>query len=232
MTKKSAFFVTPIGKENSPARERADRVLEFVLEPVLGEKFEIVRADHVTSIGSINHDIVHRLHASDLVVADLTDTNPNVMYEVGIRHAFNLPIVQLAQKDQDLPFDLGNERTIFFDLGDIRDVERAKKQIAATAHTAMNESYLGPVMRALGLSAIYSKDKTVAEALESLGDKIDDLESSIAEMLVFDVSVDANLAGDDAERLHHIHDVLSSVRPYEAERMFETLRRIAFKKQP
>lgn len=231
MAKKNTFFVTPIGKEGSPQRERADRVLEFVLDPILRDDYDIVRADHVTSIGSINHDIIHRLHASDLVVADLTGTNANVMYEVGIRHSFNLPIVQIAQKDQALPFDLGSERTIFFDLGDIRDVENAKRQIAATARTAMNESYLGPVQRALGLSAIYSKDQTVAQALESLGDKIEDLESSISEMLVFDVAVDANLAGKDSEHLQHVYEVLSSVRPYEAERMFETLRRLSLKRE-
>ena len=47
-------------------------------------------------------------------------------------------------------------------------------------------------------------------------------------MLVFDVAVDANLADRDAEMLRHVYDVLSGIRPYEAERLFSTLRRLAF----
>ena len=231
MSKKTAFFVTPIGEEKSEARERADRILEFVLIPILANEYEIIRADHVTSIGSINHDIIHRLHASDLVVADLTGTNANVMYEIGIRHAFNLPIVQFCQKNQKLPFDLGTERTIFFDLSDVKDVDQAKRKIQTTVATAMNETYLGPVQRALGLSALYRKDKTVAEAIETLSEKIEDLEEKVTEMLVFDVAVEAKLPNDEAGHLRHIYDVLASVRPYEAERMFDTLRRLAFKKE-
>lgn len=227
MPKSSAFFVTPIGNEASPERSRSDKLLEFVLLPTLGEEYEIVRADHVTSIGSINHDIIERLVQSDLVIADLTGTNPNVMYEIGIRHAFNKPIVQIAQKEQKLPFDLGAERTIFFDILDLRDVESAKKKIVATVASAKGQGYLGPVQRTLGLSALYRRDRTVAEAIETLSEKIDEIEESIQSMLVFDVSVDANLAGDDANKLDHIFQVMSAVRPYEAERLFETLRKLS-----
>ena len=231
MAKKTAFFVTPIGKERSEPRERADRILEYVLNPILANNYDIVRADHVTSIGSINHDIIHRLHASDLVIADLTGANANVMYEIGIRHAFNLPIVQLCQNDQELPFDLGTERTIFFDLSDVKDVDQAKRRLKTTVVTAMSENYLGPVQRTLGLSAIYRKDKTVAEAIDTLSEKIEELEASVTEMLVFDVAVEAKLPDDETGKLQHIYDVLASVRPYEAERMFDTLRRLAFKKE-
>lgn len=227
MSKRTAFFVTPIGKDGSQERRRSDSVLDHVLLPVLDETYDILRADHVTSIGSINHDIIERLVKSDLVIADLTGTNPNVMYEIGIRHAFNKPIVQIAQTGQMLPFDLGQERTIFFDLTDLQDVAIAKKQIAATVKTAENQNYLGPVMRTLNLSAIYKDDRSVATAISDLGDKIDDLEESITSMLVFDVAVDANLSGKDAEKLDHVFAVLSSLRPYEAERLFETLRKLA-----
>ncbi|MCU0815350.1 MAG: hypothetical protein MUF74_02370 [Cypionkella sp.] len=227
MSKKSAFFVTPIGQENSAERDRSDKILEYVLSPALGESFELVRADHVTSIGSINHDIIERLVNSDLVIADLTGTNANVMYEIGIRHSFNLPIVQIAQKGQKLPFDLGTERTIFFDLTDIREVEVAKRTLLATVNTAMSQSYSGPVDRTLKRSAVFPKDRTIAEAIETLSEKIEDVETSIQSMLVFDVAVDAKLSEGDAERLRHVYDILSSVRPYEAERMFDTLRRLS-----
>ena len=49
---------------------------------------------------------------ADLVVADLTDHNPNVFYELAIRHALQLPLVQLIDSAQDLPFDIKAMRTV------------------------------------------------------------------------------------------------------------------------
>jgi hypothetical protein len=151
------------------------------------------------------------------------------MYEIGIRHAFNEPIVQICQSNQNLPFDLGQERTIFFDLTDLAAVEDAKSKISAMVKTAMSQTYIGPVKRALNIRAVSRTDYSVAEALKDLSEKIEELEDSIASMLVFDVAVDATLSGKDGEKLDHVYEVLSAVRPYEAEKLFETLRRLAKK---
>lgn len=221
---KQAFFVTPIGRESSPERQRSDNVLEFVLKPVFGNEFEIIRADHVTSMGSINHDIIERLVESDLVIADLTGTNPNVMYEIGIRHAFNLPIIQIAQKDQNLPFDLGQERTIFIDINDIRDVERAKHILESALTSTTKKSYLGPVARAIKYAPLHRDDSSISEALVSIIDKIESLEFTLDN---FQVELDPELSFSDQKKLDHIYEVLSPVRPYEAELMFEALRKIA-----
>lgn len=230
MKKSVAFFVTPIGNDGSDERGRSDRVLEYVLKPTIGNDYDIIRADNITSLGSINHDIIHHLYKSDLVIADLTGTNPNVMYEIGIRHAFNRPIIQIAQSGQKLPFDLGTERTIFFNLNDLRDVDAAKKKIQTTVITSRSESYSGPVQRTLALSAVYNEDRTIAEAIEELGEKIEDLESNIASMLSLELDVNASLSHGERDMLQHIYDVLAPLRPYEAERMLQTLRKITFGK--
>lgn len=91
----------------------------------------------------------------------------------------------------------------------------------------MSQNYIGPVKRALNTSAVFKTDYSIAEALTDLGEKIEELEESIASMLVFDVAVDATLSGKDGEKLDHIYEVLSAVRPYEAEKLFETLRRLS-----
>ena len=58
------------------------------------------------SRGSITKDIIERLYSCSIVFADLTDSNPNVMYELGVRHAFKKPSVMVKQKHSDIPFDV------------------------------------------------------------------------------------------------------------------------------
>ncbi|KYK33270.1 MAG: hypothetical protein AYK19_14080 [Theionarchaea archaeon DG-70-1] len=51
----------------------------------------------------------------DLVIADLTEKNPNVFYELAIRHAVRKPVVQIIKHDEKIPFDVVTQRTIHYD---------------------------------------------------------------------------------------------------------------------
>ena len=57
-------------------------------------------------------DIIRPLHEADIVLADLTGLNPNVMYELGVAHSFNKKTIIITQDDlSNLPFDLKQYRT-------------------------------------------------------------------------------------------------------------------------
>lgn len=222
---KQAFFVTPIGEQGSDERERADSVLKHVLTPALSD-YEIIRADKIENPGSINVDIIERLYKSDLVVADLTGFNPNVMYEVGVRHSFNLPIIQFAQQGQRLPFDLATERTIFFDLAKLDSVEEAKNRIgAAEAAISGGEKYLGPVSRALNVAAVFSDESDIAQAIETLSDQIEALGES---MWQYSGSID-NFDRDAEYKLSHLFNLVSGLTTYEAEKLVRHAKTIAKK---
>jgi uncharacterized protein YoxC len=60
-------------------------------------------------------DIIQQMFDADLVVADLTDCNPNVCYELGIRHCAQKPTIHLIKTGQLPPFDLGGNKVIFVD---------------------------------------------------------------------------------------------------------------------
>ena len=66
---------------------------------------------------------------SPLVIADLTDSNPNVFYELAIRHAIRKPYIQVISEGQKIPFDLSGIRTIVIDITDLDNVENAKKEM-------------------------------------------------------------------------------------------------------
>jgi len=64
-----------------------------------------------------------------LVIADLTGSNPNVFYELAIRHGIRKPYIQMINKGERIPFDIKGIRTIEIDLADLDSVEKAKTRI-------------------------------------------------------------------------------------------------------
>ena len=67
--------------------------------------------------------------------------NPNVFYEIGLRHACKLPIVQIIQKGDKLPFDIGQVNTVVIDNTDLHSfvpkMETFRAEIAALARRAI-----------------------------------------------------------------------------------------------
>lgn len=91
--------------------------------------YEAVRADEIAEPGSITTQIMQRIFDDDLVIADLTDHNPNVFYELSVRHAIGRPFVQIITEGQDIPFDVQGMRLIFYDLTKPASVHKAKADI-------------------------------------------------------------------------------------------------------
>lgn len=119
----SCFVITPIGEDGSPERKHADAVLKHLIEPVLSDVgIAALRADKITKPGIINKQIVAQLAYSKLCIADLSFNNPNAFYEMGVRHAFKLPMIQIIRKGDRIPFDVAPGRTIQIDCSDAYSV--------------------------------------------------------------------------------------------------------------
>lgn len=116
----TCFYIAPIGDENSEARKHSDLFLGSIVEPAL-EPFQlkVVRADAIDKPGIITRQIIDYIMRSRLVIADLSFHNPNVFYELALRHAVKLPIVQLIRASDRVPFDVNQMRTIQIDTTDI-----------------------------------------------------------------------------------------------------------------
>src|SRR5260370_617275 len=128
---KSCFVISPIGSESSDARRRSDQVLKHIFKAALEPLgYKVIRADEISAPGSITLQILDRILESELVIADLTDHNPNVFYELAVRHASTKPVIHLIDKQQKIPFDVADLRAIYFDLH-LDDPDRAKAEIVA-----------------------------------------------------------------------------------------------------
>jgi hypothetical protein len=130
------FVIGPIGDDNSLERKHADLLLHGVIKQVLeAEEFgyTVKRADEDADPGMIGDRVISDIIHADLVVADLTDLNPNAFYELGIRHSIEKPTIHVAKSGTRLPFDNVSHRTIFVDLTDWHSTERSRSQLAASA---------------------------------------------------------------------------------------------------
>lgn len=140
----TCFYVTPIGEESSEQRKHSDLFLSSIVEPAL-EQFQltVVRADAIDKPGTITRQIIEYLIRSRLVVADLSFHNPNVFYELAIRHAARLPVVQIVRSADRIPFDLNQARTIKIDTSDIYSLvprlEIYKSEIASQVRRALED---------------------------------------------------------------------------------------------
>jgi hypothetical protein len=117
----TCFVIGPIGNRHaaigSTDRETFEeslRVMEEVIRPACS-RFGLtpVRADSLGRAGEINEQIFRRLRDDDVVIADLTGANANVMYELGLRHTRQKLTVQIGEFGR-LPFDINTIRTIQF----------------------------------------------------------------------------------------------------------------------
>jgi tetratricopeptide (TPR) repeat protein len=114
---KTCFVIMPIRKPGTQEYTDFRSLYDIVIKPPLKEAgYDVVRADDVEKGGAITADVIHRLATADLVVADLTDLNANVMYELGIRHALRrLGTVMIVDTTRTkIPFDLQQYRAIEF----------------------------------------------------------------------------------------------------------------------
>lgn len=103
----TCFYICPIGLSESATRKRSDQIFLHIVSATLAPLgYQISRADQLDQSGVITSQIIDGLLNSDLVVADLTDHNPNVYYELAVRHAVGKPFVQLIAEGQKLPFDI------------------------------------------------------------------------------------------------------------------------------
>ena len=130
------FYITPIGEDGSEQRKHSDMLLESIVSPVLEEYgLKAVRADKIDKPGIITNQILDYITKSKMVIADLSYHNPNVFYELAVRHMEGRPSIHLIRSCDKIPFDIGNFRTITMDLTDIYSfvpqMETYKSQISS-----------------------------------------------------------------------------------------------------
>jgi hypothetical protein len=134
---KLAFVIMPIKRPGTEEHQHFRALYDEVLKPTLESAgFVVQRADDIQKAGAISRDIILHLAEADLVVADLTDLNPNVYYELGVRHALRgtgTVMVLDELRTTDIPFDLSAYRVIKF-KGELFGIGRLRSELLTYAN--------------------------------------------------------------------------------------------------
>ena len=232
---KNCFVITPIGGENEPIRRHIDGVYDAAIVPVLKDSEYIPEIPHRLSMpGSINKQIIQKIYDSDLIIANLTNINPNVMYELALRHCFNKPAIIIAEEGTCLPFDINNERTIFYvnDAQGIIDLRNKLKKVISEIQT---EKYNSPVVSILGelkfeehimTESTKSKEDNYARSLQMILNRLDRIESDTRALYLDE----RNLENRFKNRIYRIYDENSSESLNGVlEALFESLKTLGVK---
>jgi hypothetical protein len=119
---RNAFVAMPYGESWSKDVEKT------ILAVGAKEKFRSVVSRNLRKPGSIIEQVWQDIRKSEVLVADLTCSNPNVYYELGLAQALGKPCILLLQKKKQIPFDIGRQRCIRYDP---KDKKHLKAELSA-----------------------------------------------------------------------------------------------------
>ena len=150
------FIIMPFGKKEGI---NFNQIYLDLIKPALQQAgLESFRADEEILPGDIRADMFQELLMADLVVADLSISNANAWYELGVRHGLRSHgIVQIRSGEARIPFDVCVDRTFHYHLkdgvpdADFLEADRAAlgKIALETLHSEPNRRPVSPVYQYL-----------------------------------------------------------------------------------
>lgn len=163
------FVIGPIGNKFAPIGDPAKDIYEdslqvfenVILPACQGLSIEPVRADQIAITGEINEQIFRHLYEDEIVIADVSGGNANVMYELGLRHTRPLLTIQIGEFGQ-LPFDVSAVRTIQFSRSD-RGLIDARKALEKALEYGLSDPGDGVTATRIWNSTTTSVEEVVIE---------------------------------------------------------------------
>ncbi len=125
--KKKCFVIMPFSTTKSCTENKWTEIFEYIIKPAIEESglgYECERS--VAGRENIVKGILDALNKANVVIADLTDNNPNVFYELGVRHTLTNRTILIAQGEEHIPFDLKPYPVAFYSESPAKIVEFKK----------------------------------------------------------------------------------------------------------
>lgn len=184
----SCFVLMPITDSAEYVTGHFARVYNYLIRPACrAAGFRAVRADEAGRTNYIAIDILQQIIHSEMVVCDLSARNPNVLYELGIRQAFNKPVTLIKDRKTERIFDIQGLRTFEYD-GELRvdQVEESVRTLAeaikSTAHAPTSD--VNSLIELLGVKPaqvpqsieLTERESLILNAIKELGDRIDKID--------------------------------------------------------
>ncbi len=114
--KKICYAIMPYGSASQEMQDHYELVFQLLIKnPAEAQGYQVIREDHLGQPGDITRNIMRHLAEGALVVADVSDQNWNVAYELGVRHALvKGGTILLCDNETKKPFDISNLKVIIY----------------------------------------------------------------------------------------------------------------------
>lgn len=129
--KEKCFVIMPISDQGDYTAGHFDKVYEQIFKPAIEEAgYESYRVDENKICDSIIGKIFHAVQECPMALCDLSNRNPNVLYELGIRQAYDKPVVLVQDEKTERIFDVSGINTVQYSSKRLYDeVLRDRKNI-------------------------------------------------------------------------------------------------------
>lgn len=123
-----------------------DKIWAGVIQQAIPEDYIFKRADELRQPGIIDKLYIEWLFTAEVVIADLTFGNPNVYYELGMRHVFSKKgTVLVAHAGSKLPFDVRNQFILYYNYFEAPSLPKFHKDLRSAIIKAYEQKEDSPV---------------------------------------------------------------------------------------
>jgi hypothetical protein len=142
MADKECFVIMPISDQEGYEPDHFKLVYEDIIKIACKNAgYTAIRADDVKQTNLIHKDILQKILETPMAICDLSSNNPNVLFELGIRQAFDKPVILIKDKTTKSIFDLSPLRyTEYLSTHKYRDVLNAQNKIKQAIIDTANAS--------------------------------------------------------------------------------------------
>ena len=139
---------------------------DLIKPPIIELGIECIRCDEISKAGMIHKDMFNNIYNADIAVVDISILNPNVFYELGMRHSLKKSItVLLKRKHTQIPFNITGMRLIEYDETNVDSIEQAKLEIRKFVENGMHERQIdSPVFDAIEDLVVQTTEKVITKS--------------------------------------------------------------------
>lgn len=223
---KNCFVIMPIADCDGYEKGHFAHVYDDIIKPAIDKtEFTAIRADEVKETNFIHLDILKKLIDAPIAVCDLSTRNPNVLFELGIRQAFDKPVVLIQEKGTPKIFDIAPLRYLEYSkemkYHEVLESQKSlQESIEATKAAEGDSGNINSIVKLMALSSpaiIPNLDNSNKEvlALDVMRSQMNDLKMMM-EMMVHEgrkgISRRSSIAAIEYERIVNKLDKISSLK--------------------
>ena len=223
---KNCFVIMPIADCDGYEKGHFAHVYDDIIKPAIDKtEFTAIRADEVKETNFIHLDILKKLIDAPIAVCDLSTRNPNVLFELGIRQAFDKPVVLIQEKGTPKIFDIAPLRYLEYSkemkYHEVLESQKSLQEaIEATKAAEGDSGNINSIVKLMALSSpaiIPNLDNSNKEvlALDVMRSQMNDMKMMM-EMMVHEgrkgISRRSSIAAIEYERIVNKLEKISSLK--------------------